>query len=122
MDLQTIQTAIVTIIGSLLTYLAGQAAAQVKSYLNRKKITEKIKIYESSARIAVTAVEQIYKNENGPAKFELAKKRLATDLTNKGFTTSDADLQFYIESVVQGLKTGWFEVAEPVEEETKDVG
>lgn len=104
-----LQAQIITALGSVVTIVATYAVSQLKAYLDKKGVTQKLKLYESSANIAVKAVEQIYQNENGPAKFELAKKRLAKDLEGKGLNVTEDDLKYFIESAVYGLKQGWKE-------------
>lgn len=105
--MEVLQDQLVTIFGTILTVIAGYAVKQLKGYLDKKGISQKLKIYESSAKIAVSAVEQIYYNEDGPAKFDRAKKHMAQSLQQQGLNITDADLQFWIESVVHGMNEGF---------------
>lgn len=105
MDL--LQEQVVGIFGTVLTVIAGYAVKQLKSYLDQKGVTQKLKAYESSARIAVSAVEQIYINEDGPTKLTKAKFHMAQSLQNKGMSIDADDLQYWIESAVHGMNSGW---------------
>lgn len=117
--MEILQEQLVALVGTVLTVIAGYAVKQLKAYLDRKGIVDKLKVYESSAKIAVGAVEQIYYNEDGPAKFEHAKRHLAQSLEKQGLPIDEKDLQYWIESAVFGLKQGWTETG-VIELETKD--
>lgn len=104
--MEVLQDQIVNIIGTLLTVIAGYAVKQLKGYLDQKGITQKLQAYESSARIAVSAVEQIYQNEDGQSKLLRARIHMAQSLQNKGINIDEEDLQYWIESAVYGMKNG----------------
>lgn len=117
--MEILQEQLVTVLGTVITIIAGYAVKQLKNYLDQKGVTQKLKVYESSAKIAVSAVEQIYYNEDGPKKFEHAKRHMAQSLQKQGLLVDDKDLQYWIESAVFGLKQGWTEVG-TIELEPKD--
>lgn len=104
--MEILQDQLVTIFGTVLTMIAGYGVKQLKGYLDKKGISQKLKVYESSARIAVSAVEQIYRNEDGPEKFKRAKEHMAKSLQQQGLNISESDLQYWIESAVYGIQTG----------------
>lgn len=105
--MEVLQEQLIAVVGTVLTVIAGYAVSKLKAYLDRKGIVDKFKIYESSAKIAVGAVEQIYYNEDGPAKFDKAKKYMAKELQKQGIPLDDDDLQYWIESAVAGMNQGW---------------
>lgn len=117
--MEILQEQLITLVGTVLTVITGYAVKQLKKYLDQKGIIDKLKVYESSAKIAVGAVEQIYYNEDGPSKFEHAKRHMAQSLQKQGLSVDDKDLQYWIESAVFGLKQGWTEVG-TIELEPKD--
>lgn len=113
--INVLQEQLVAIVGTALTMVAGYAVKQLKEYLDKKGVTEKLKVYESSAKIAVSAVEQIYYNEDGPKKFEKAKQHMSESLQAQGLPVTDKDLQYWIESAVYGMKTGWVDTIAEIE-------
>lgn len=107
--MEVLQEQLIALVGTVLTVVVGYAVKQLKGYLDRKGIVDKMKVYESSAKIAVGAVEQIYYNEDGPTKFEHAKRHLTQSLEKQGLPIEEKDLQYWIESTVAGMKQGWNE-------------
>ncbi|MDN6641077.1 MAG: phage holin family protein [Tetragenococcus sp.] len=104
--MEILQEQLIAVVGTLLTIVVGYAVKQLKNFLDRKGITERLEQYEKSARIAVEAVEKIAENEHIPDKFQEAKKRVVRDLKQYGVEISDDDLQYFIESAVEGLRKG----------------
>ncbi|MCO8286694.1 phage holin [Tetragenococcus halophilus] len=104
--MEALQEQLIAIVGTLLTVVVTYAVKQLKSFSDRKGITERLKQYEESTRIAVKAVEEIYKNEDGPKKFEEAKKRVVRELEQYSIEISEDDLNYFIHAAVEGLRKG----------------
>lgn len=93
-----------------------------------KGVAEQLESKSYLVDVAVKAVEQIYKNYDGPTKFELAKKEAVKLLKNNGLEVSSVELDNFIESSVKAMKDGFVGVidiseslpAPDIETEVKD--
>jgi len=84
---------------ALLTYLARA----LSNVLHEQGAIEKFKKYEYLAKIAVQAVEQVYKNEDGAKKFARAKIIFLDSLPSSA-GVSEVELDAFIESAVKTMK------------------
>ena len=94
---QIINTYGLEIIGAILTTLAGIVGLAVKK-LAERYINTKIK--REVVRTAVQAVEQLYRDLDGPAKLEKALKAAAEMLQAEGITVTELELRMLIEATV----------------------
>ena len=110
---QFINTYGVPILYALLTALAGALANAIKA-LYAKYINDKTK--KAVAQTVVMAVQQLYEDLEGPAKFEIALDNMLQMLGEKGITITKLEAQMLIESAVGEFKNvfmrGYFELPE----------
>lgn len=95
--LEIVNTYGAEIIGSVLTALAGVVALAAKN-LATKYINDKTK--QAVARTVVQAVEQVYKDLNGPEKLAKALEAAAEMLAEKGIAVTDLELRMLLEAAV----------------------
>ena len=105
-----ITEAILTGLATILVAFIGYLAQKVAAYLKEKGISEQLESKGYLVDVAVKAVEQIYKNYDGPTKFELAKKEAVKLLKNNGLEVSSVELDNFIEASVRALKDGFIGV------------
>lgn len=86
-----------TILYTIITAVAGYIGIALKA-LYQKYINDKTK--ESVVKTCVKAVEQLYKNMGGEAKFERAVSAASEMLTEKGINITTLELEMLIESAV----------------------
>lgn len=114
---QFINTYGVPILYALLTALAGTLANAIKA-LYAKYINDKTK--KAVAQTVVMAVQQLYEDLEGPAKFDIALDNMLQMLGEKGITITKLEAQMLIESAVGEFKNvflrGYFELPEPENE------
>ena len=94
---QFINTYGVAILYALLTAAAGLLASGVKK-IYEKYVNDATK--RKVAKTVVLAVEQIYKDLNGPDKFELALQSMTDMLNEKGITITALEARMLIEAAV----------------------
>lgn len=104
--------AIISALGTILVALIGFIAQKVASYLQEKGITEKLSNKQYLVDIAVNAIEQIYFYEDGPRKFELAKKEALKLLNDNGLTVEEHEIEAFIEASVKAMNDGFNSVNE----------
>lgn len=107
-----ITNAVVSALGTILVALIGYVSQRVASYLKEKGITEKLANKQYLIDVAVNAVEQIYRQENGERKFELAKNEAIKLLGDNGITISNEELESFIEASVKAMNDGFNSVKE----------
>lgn len=123
-----ITEAILTGLATILVAFIGYLAQKVALYLKEKGIAEQLESKSYLVDVAVKSVEQIYKNYDGPTKFELAKKEAVKLLKSNGLEVSSVELDNFIESSVKAMKDGFVGVididkslpAPDIETEVKD--
>ena len=92
--------AVITIVGAVATYVG----VRLKSIFEEKVNTEqKKKIVETTCRY----VNQLYKDLEGPAKFQKAKDVILQQLDAKGIIITELELDVLIESTVNSFKDGY---------------
>ena len=85
------------IIYTLLTAVFGFIGAKLKKvFENREAETTKEKV----VRTCVKAVEQLYRDLDGPEKLKKAKENITAMLNSKGIDISDIEMDMLIESCV----------------------
>ena len=114
---QFINTYGVPILYALLTALAGALANAIKA-LYTKYINDKTK--KAVAQTVVMAVQQLYEDLEGPAKFDIALDNMLQMLGEKGITITKLEAQMLIESAVGEFKNifmrDYLELPEPEDE------
>ena len=107
-----ITEAILTGLATILVAFIGYLAQRVAAYLKEKGVAEQLESKSYLVDVAVNAVEQIYKNQDGHTKFELAKEEAVKLLKNNGLEVSGSELDNFIESSVKAMKDGFTSVIE----------
>ena len=102
--------AIISALGTVLVALVGYLAQKVAVYLKERGISEKLANKQYLVDIAVKSIEQIYVNEQGEAKFNLAKQEALKLLNDNGFEVDDHELQAFIEASVKAMNEGFYSV------------
>lgn len=87
----------VAILYAVLTAIAGALAGGVKK-LYAKYINDETK--RKVARTCVMAIEQIYKDLDGPEKFDFALRSMTEMLAEKGITITHLEARMLIEAAV----------------------
>lgn len=87
----------------ILTGIAGYVGNAVRKWLKSVADTnEKKKVVETTCKF----INQVYKDLEGPKKFEKAKENILEQLNEKGIKITDLELEVLIESTVNGFKDG----------------
>lgn len=107
-----ITNAVISALGTILVAFIGFVTQKVVSYLKAKGITQKLENKQYLVDIAVNAVEQIYKFENGGQKFDRAKKEALELLDKNGITITSEELENFIEASVKAMNDGFNSVRE----------
>lgn len=88
---------------TILTAVATYVGVMIKNFVQDKvNSEEKKKIVETTCRY----INQIYKDVDGPTKFEKAKENILQQLNEKGINITDLELEVLIESTVNSFKDG----------------
>lgn len=87
----------VAILYAILTALAGLLARGVKK-VYEKYVNDATK--RKVAKTVVLAIEQIYKDLDGPEKFDMALKSMTEMLNEKGITITTLEARMLIEAAV----------------------
>lgn len=88
---------------TILTAVATYVGVMIKNFVQDKvNSEEKKKIVETTCRY----INQIYKDVDGPTKFEKAKENILRQLNEKGINITDLELEVLIESTVNSFKDG----------------
>ncbi|MGT2911793.1 phage holin [Streptococcus cameli] len=91
---------------SVLTILAGIAIQELKKYLLKKGGKRAVEITEIVAKNAVNAVEQIVTGDHVD-KYDLAKRRVTSELEKYNIYMSESQLETFIESAVKQMNDAW---------------
>lgn len=122
-DLMTqLQPLIINAAITILTAVATYVGVMVKNFIQEKvNSEEKKKIVETTCRY----INQIYKDVDGPTKFEKAKESIVQQLNEKGINITDLELEVLIESTVNSFKDGLSSTTtkepEKIEEKTEEL-
>lgn len=89
--------------------LAGVIIHEVKKYLLAKGGKRAIEITEILARNAVNAVEQItaLDQENNVDKYDMAKRRITSQLAKYDIYMTETQLETFIEAAVKQMNDSW---------------
>ena len=100
---ELIQSTILEIITTLLTGLVAYIATRFK-----KKYEEHINALEKQkiVKTVVNAIEQLYKDLDGPTRKEKAKENIILMLREKGIVITELEMDMMIEAVVNGFNQG----------------
>ena len=85
------------ILGAILTGLATYIGVIAKKYADKLLDT---KTKKDVAKTVVSAIEQCYKDLNGPEKLEKAMEAASEMLTEKGIKCTDVELRLLLESAL----------------------
>lgn len=93
----------------ILAIVAGMIVHEVKKYLVAKGGKRAIEITEILARNAVNAVEQIagLDQEKHVDKYDMAKRRITSQLAKYNIYMTDTQLETFIESAVKQMNDSW---------------
>lgn len=89
-----------TIITSVLVWVLKFAA----NWLKENGYIKKLEKYEGVAKMAVKAAEQMYLAEEGPQKFEYAKKEMLKHVNTLGLDLTEEQFEGLIENAVKELR------------------
>ncbi|HEL2235813.1 TPA: phage holin [Streptococcus suis] len=89
--------------------VGGMIVHEVKKYLVAKGGKRAIEITEILARNAVNAVEQIagLDQEKHVDKYDMAKRRITSQLAKYNIYMTDTQLETFIESAVKQMNDSW---------------
>lgn len=97
------QVDLINVVMVSLTVCVGITTRYAVSYLKKKGIIHQLETKKELAKIAVTAIEQIYKYSHGEEKLNLAKVELLRLLEKKNIKVSEQELNLLIESMVREM-------------------
>ena len=100
--LTALVTAAGTVIISLITYLSKRLAA----YLDEKGIRETLGSKRYLVDIAVQAIEQVYKHEDGDKKLQRAKVEALKLMERNNININEDELNSFIEASVRAMNEG----------------
>src|ERR1035437_7477065 len=89
------------ILMTILTAIAGVVGTQAKR-IYEKYINDKTK--KEMTKICVVAVEQLYKDLDGAAKYDKCVSNLSEMLAEKGITVTELEIKMLIEAAVGTAK------------------
>ena len=101
--MDALQEAIFSALGTILVALVGWVAQQTVAFLNEKGMSEKLANKKYLVDIAVQAAEQIYRNEGGAAKLEMAKNEALKAINRSGLQVTESELNVLIEASVKAM-------------------
>lgn len=104
--MELLQDQIFTLLGTLITILAGYVVKQVKGYLDKKGIIKELESKRVYADIAVKAAKDMYQEADGEIKLEAAKEFLLSTLNSKGIPITEDELDSLVRAAYQGAKEG----------------
>lgn len=110
--MEVIQEALFSALATILVAVIGYVAQKVAAYLKEKGIAEQLSTKSYLVDIAVNAVEQMWLNEDGAAKFEKAKDEAIKLLNDNGLFVEEHELDALIESSVKAMNDGFNSVKE----------
>lgn len=113
--MDSVQQAILNAIAVTLTALIGLVTSKVVSWLEEKKVTEKIFNKREIVGIVVSAIEQIYKAEDGPKKLQQAKLMAVEMLNQNGIKVTENELNALIEEAVGNINQSTSDSSELIE-------
>ena len=93
-----------TILYAVITAIAGYIGVTLKA-LYKKYINDKTK--RDVCRTVVKAVEQLYRDIGGKAKFAKAKQSISDMLAEKGITITELEMTMLIEAAVAEFNIGF---------------
>lgn len=100
---QEIIQAILGALGTILIVLINHAKNAFVEYMNDSEIGEELKNKQYLVDIAVQAVEQVYVNEDGAQKFELAKEKIIRLAEDNGIEITMSEIEDFIEQAVNAM-------------------
>lgn len=103
---EELMNAILTGLGTILIALIGYVSKEVAQWLKRKGITETVNQKRYLVDIAVHAIEQIYKNEDGDAKLAKAREHIITLMNDNGLDITEQELHDFLEDAVHEMNNG----------------
>lgn len=102
-----LQTALINALFTILVALVGFATTKIVSFLDSKGLPQKIENKRYLVSIAVNAIEQIYKNEEGDVKLEKAKKMILKLFSDSGLKITETELEAFIEESVKAMNDAY---------------
>lgn len=107
MDMETqILTALVTAAGTVIISLIGFLSNKLAAYLDEKGIRETLGSKRYLVDIAVQAIEQVYKNEDGDKKLQRAKVEALKLMERNNIKINEDELNSFIEASVRAMNEG----------------
>lgn len=111
--------ALLQIVGIVVAGLISLVALKVKDFLKTEENATQLKQKESYAKLAVEAVELIFKEFEGEEKLRQAKEKLLHWAEENNIPISDEEITVLVESAVKKLKDEGKEIKSVYEEEQK---
>lgn len=90
----------------VLLALISYGAKVFTAYLKKEGMIAELEAKQAYVDIAVKAAEQMFKEADGPAKFNKAKSQFVDWLNKNKIKFTDAELDSLIESAVKNMKDG----------------
>lgn len=90
----------------IIVAVIGYVANRITAYFKKEGILTELKNKRAYAEIAVAAAQQMFKEADGPEKFNRAKSQLVDFLNKNKITFTEDELNVLIESAVKSMKGG----------------
>ena len=104
--LQEIMPALLELANFVVLAAIGWASTALKTWMDERGATQQLIKYSYLADIAVSAVEQVYKNEHGDQKLAKAKSMFLESLPPKAKITP-MQLDGFLEAAVKRMNDEW---------------
>lgn len=92
------------ILGTVITTVLVWVLKFAANWLKENGYIKKLEKYEGVANMAVKAAEQMYLAEEGPQKFEYAKKEMLKHVSTLGLDLTEEQFEGLIENAVKELR------------------
>ncbi len=101
--MDAVQEALFNALVVMVVGLIGWLARKVAKYLDELGLTEKLDKKQYLVDLAVNAVEQIWKNEDGATKLVKARNQALDLLNDNGIDITSAELITMVEAAVKAM-------------------
>lgn len=102
----------------IIVAIIGYVANRITAYFKKEGVLTELENKRAYAEIAVAAAQQMFKEADGPEKFNRAKSQLVDFLNKNKINFTEDELNVLIESAVKSMKDG---VSEGLKEEKENV-
>lgn len=104
--MEQIAEALINLVGVVIVAALGYLAQRIGAYFKKEGILSELESKRAYVNIVVQAVNQTYKEADGPEKLAKAKTQLVDYFNQKKIPFTEAELDMLIEASVKSVKDG----------------